>query len=87
MKVAYEDLPDPVFTAEVGSPRSLRSRRHDSLFLPLRFCVPQEAVEKSSFFEPRRTIERGNVTEAFESVDQVHEGESSASCSWKLLLP
>ncbi|XP_077958818.1 aldehyde oxidase 6 isoform X1 [Gasterosteus aculeatus] len=75
VKVAYEDLPDPVFTAEVGSPRSLRSRRHDSLFLLLRFCVPQEAVEKSSFFEPRRTIERGNVTEAFESVDQVHEGE------------
>ncbi|KAM8904972.1 aldehyde oxidase 6 [Spinachia spinachia] len=50
VKVAYEDLPDPVFTCE-------------------------EAAEKSSFFEPRRTIERGNVAEAFESVDQVHEGE------------
>uniref|UniRef100_A0AAQ4RDC3 Aldehyde oxidase 6 n=1 Tax=Gasterosteus aculeatus aculeatus TaxID=481459 RepID=A0AAQ4RDC3_GASAC len=37
--------------------------------------LPDPAVEKSSFFEPRRTIERGNVTEAFESVDQVHEGE------------
>uniref|UniRef100_A0A4W6ESX0 Xanthine dehydrogenase/oxidase n=1 Tax=Lates calcarifer TaxID=8187 RepID=A0A4W6ESX0_LATCA len=35
----------------------------------------EEAVEKSSFFEPLRMIERGNVTEAFKSVDQVYEGE------------
>uniref|UniRef100_A0A8C2XNL5 xanthine dehydrogenase n=1 Tax=Cyclopterus lumpus TaxID=8103 RepID=A0A8C2XNL5_CYCLU len=35
----------------------------------------EEAIEKSSFYEPRRRIERGNVTEAFETVDQVHEGE------------
>lgn len=35
----------------------------------------QEAVEKSSFFEPLRMIERGNVTEAFKSVDQVYEGK------------
>ncbi|XP_061572162.1 aldehyde oxidase 6 [Cololabis saira] len=35
----------------------------------------QEAVQKSSFFEPRRAIERGNVTDAFSSVDQIHEGE------------
>ncbi|XP_068446385.1 aldehyde oxidase 1-like [Clinocottus analis] len=35
----------------------------------------EEAIEKSSFFEPQWRIERGNVTEAFETVDQVHEGE------------
>ncbi|XP_068447150.1 aldehyde oxidase 1-like [Clinocottus analis] len=35
----------------------------------------EEAIKKSSFFEPQRRIERGNVTEAFETVDQVHEGE------------
>lgn len=43
--------------------------------LPDPVLTSEEAVEKSSFFEPRRTIERGNVTEAFETVDQVHEGE------------
>ncbi|XP_030265629.1 aldehyde oxidase 1-like isoform X2 [Sparus aurata] len=50
VKISYEDLPDPVFTAE-------------------------DAIEKSSFFEPRRVIWRGNVTEAFKTVDQLHEGE------------
>ncbi|TMS11619.1 Aldehyde oxidase 1 [Larimichthys crocea] len=35
----------------------------------------EEAVEKSSFFEPRRAIQRGDVTEAFKTVDQLHEGE------------
>ncbi|TKS66399.1 Aldehyde oxidase 1 [Collichthys lucidus] len=35
----------------------------------------EEAVEKSSFFEPRRTIRRGDVTEAFKTVDRLHEGE------------
>ncbi|KAM6893464.1 aldehyde oxidase 6 [Xenentodon cancila] len=50
VRIAYEDLPDPIFTIE-------------------------DAVQKSSFFEPRRAIERGNVTEAFSSVDQIHEGE------------
>uniref|UniRef100_A0A3B4XG15 Xanthine dehydrogenase/oxidase n=1 Tax=Seriola lalandi dorsalis TaxID=1841481 RepID=A0A3B4XG15_SERLL len=49
VKISYEDLPEPVFTAE-------------------------EAVEKSSFFEPRRAIERGDVDEAFKSVDRVYEG-------------
>uniref|UniRef100_A0A8D3E3Y3 xanthine dehydrogenase n=1 Tax=Scophthalmus maximus TaxID=52904 RepID=A0A8D3E3Y3_SCOMX len=53
VKVSYEDLPDPIFTAE----------------------VQYEAIEKSSFFEPRRMIEKGSVTEAFKSVDRVHEGE------------
>ncbi|KAM6893047.1 aldehyde oxidase 6 [Lycodopsis pacificus] len=43
--------------------------------LPDPVLTSEEAVEKSSFFEPRLTIERGNVTEAFETVDQVHEGE------------
>lgn len=38
--------------------------------------VRQEAIEKSSFFEPRRVIERGNVTEAFKTVDQLYEGKS-----------
>lgn len=36
----------------------------------------QEAIEKSSFFEPHRVIERGNVTEAFKTVDQLYEGKS-----------
>lgn len=35
----------------------------------------QEAVERSSFFEPRRVLERGDVTEAFKTVDRVHSGE------------
>uniref|UniRef100_UPI0037E97E2D aldehyde oxidase 6 n=1 Tax=Semicossyphus pulcher TaxID=241346 RepID=UPI0037E97E2D len=34
----------------------------------------EEAVEKSSFYEPRRTLERGNVSEAFKTVDQIYEG-------------
>ncbi|XP_034035004.1 aldehyde oxidase 6 isoform X3 [Thalassophryne amazonica] len=50
VKVSYEDLPDPIFTAE-------------------------EAIKKSSFFQPRRILERGNVTEAFQAVDHIHEGE------------
>nr|XP_043868146.1 aldehyde oxidase 1-like [Solea senegalensis] len=43
--------------------------------LPEPVFTIEEAVEKSSFFEPQRTIERGNVTEAFKSVDQTFEGE------------
>ncbi|XP_037552436.1 aldehyde oxidase 1 [Nematolebias whitei] len=35
----------------------------------------EDAVEKSSFFEPLRMIERGNVTEALKTVDGVYEGE------------
>uniref|UniRef100_A0A3Q3F315 Aldehyde oxidase 6 n=1 Tax=Labrus bergylta TaxID=56723 RepID=A0A3Q3F315_9LABR len=35
----------------------------------------EEAVEKSSFFEPQRKLERGNVTEAFQTVDHIYEGE------------
>uniref|UniRef100_A0A3P8S0Z1 Aldehyde oxidase 1 n=1 Tax=Amphiprion percula TaxID=161767 RepID=A0A3P8S0Z1_AMPPE len=39
------------------------------------FVLESEAIEKSSYYEPRRSIERGNVTEAFEKVDQIYEGE------------
>ncbi|CAJ1087678.1 aldehyde oxidase 6 isoform X2 [Xyrichtys novacula] len=35
----------------------------------------EAAVERSLFFEPGRTLERGNVTEAFQTADQIHEGE------------
>ncbi|KAM3585750.1 uncharacterized protein V6R79_026294 [Siganus canaliculatus] len=43
--------------------------------LPDPIFTVEDAVEKSSYFEPRRTLERGNVTEAFQTVDQVHEGQ------------
>ncbi|KAI1884851.1 hypothetical protein AGOR_G00214090 [Albula goreensis] len=33
-----------------------------------------EAIEKGSFFEPRREIERGCVTKAFEEADHIYEG-------------
>ncbi|KAK5891312.1 hypothetical protein CgunFtcFv8_018581 [Champsocephalus gunnari] len=44
--------------------------------LPEPIFTTEEAIEKSSFYEPLRSIERGNVTEAFKSVDQIHEGKS-----------
>ncbi|XP_019732886.1 aldehyde oxidase 6 isoform X3 [Hippocampus comes] len=34
----------------------------------------EDAIKRSSYFEPRRKLERGNVEEAFKSVDLVHEG-------------
>ncbi|KAM3857276.1 aldehyde oxidase 6 [Diretmus argenteus] len=43
--------------------------------LPDPVFTVEEAIEKNSFFEPQRLIERGNVAEAFKSVDQVYEGE------------
>ncbi|KAM9835993.1 aldehyde oxidase 6 [Aulostomus maculatus] len=43
--------------------------------LPHPVFTIEEAIERSSFFEPRRKIERGDVTEAFQTVDRVHEGE------------
>ncbi|KAA8579667.1 hypothetical protein FQN60_006760 [Etheostoma spectabile] len=43
--------------------------------LPEPLFTVEEASEKSSFFEPRRVIERGNVAQAFQTVDHVHEGE------------
>ncbi|XP_067356858.1 aldehyde oxidase 6 isoform X3 [Channa argus] len=42
--------------------------------LPGAIFTVEEAIEKSSYFEPRRMIERGNVTEALKSVDRVYEG-------------
>ncbi|XP_029923537.1 aldehyde oxidase 6 isoform X2 [Myripristis murdjan] len=42
--------------------------------LPDPVLTIEEAVERSSFFEPRRLLERGNVTEAFSAVDHVYEG-------------
>uniref|UniRef100_A0A8D0AQ31 Aldehyde oxidase 1 n=1 Tax=Sander lucioperca TaxID=283035 RepID=A0A8D0AQ31_SANLU len=43
--------------------------------LPEPLFTVEEASEKSSFFEPRRMIEKGNVAEAFKTVDHVHQGE------------
>ncbi|XP_060922759.1 aldehyde oxidase 1-like [Limanda limanda] len=43
--------------------------------LPDPVFTTEEAIEKSSFFEPRRMIQIGNVTETFKSVDNIHEGE------------
>uniref|UniRef100_A0A3Q2YTQ2 Aldehyde oxidase 1 n=1 Tax=Hippocampus comes TaxID=109280 RepID=A0A3Q2YTQ2_HIPCM len=37
------------------------------------FTIEQDAIKRSSYFEPRRKLERGNVEEAFKSVDLVHE--------------
>uniref|UniRef100_A0A8C8T1F7 Aldehyde oxidase 1 n=1 Tax=Pelusios castaneus TaxID=367368 RepID=A0A8C8T1F7_9SAUR len=34
-----------------------------------------EAIQHNSFFEPQRKLEQGNVDEAFETVDQILEGE------------
>lgn len=45
----------------------------------------QEAIERSSFFGPCRMLERGNVTEAFETVDQVYEGKEQIS-AWRANL-
>ncbi|XP_005919994.1 aldehyde oxidase 6 [Haplochromis burtoni] len=43
--------------------------------LPDPIFTIEEAVEKSSYFEPRRLLQRGDVTEAFKTVDKVYEGE------------
>ncbi|XP_072304267.1 aldehyde oxidase 6 [Eucyclogobius newberryi] len=42
--------------------------------LPDPIFTIEEAIERSSYYEPRRRIERGNVTEAFKSVDHIYEG-------------
>ncbi|KAM4559970.1 aldehyde oxidase 1-like [Odontesthes bonariensis] len=42
--------------------------------LPDPIFTIEDAIEKSSFYEPKRVIERGNVTKAFENVDRIHEG-------------
>uniref|UniRef100_A0A665VNZ2 FAD-binding PCMH-type domain-containing protein n=1 Tax=Echeneis naucrates TaxID=173247 RepID=A0A665VNZ2_ECHNA len=43
--------------------------------LPAPVFTIEEAIEKSSFFEPHRMIERGDLIKAFGNVDQVHEGK------------
>ncbi|XP_028319779.1 aldehyde oxidase 6 isoform X2 [Gouania willdenowi] len=43
--------------------------------LPDPIFTMEEAIEKSSYFEPRRVIEQGDVSSAFASVDRVYEGE------------
>uniref|UniRef100_A0A8C0VUD9 Aldehyde oxidase 1 n=1 Tax=Cyanistes caeruleus TaxID=156563 RepID=A0A8C0VUD9_CYACU len=35
----------------------------------------EEAIKHNSFFEPKRKLEQGNVEEAFETVDNIIEGE------------
>ncbi|KAG9473352.1 hypothetical protein GDO78_016497, partial [Eleutherodactylus coqui] len=35
----------------------------------------EEAINHNSFFKPQRQLEVGNVEEAFQTADQVHEGE------------
>uniref|UniRef100_A0A8C3E0C3 Aldehyde oxidase 1 n=1 Tax=Corvus moneduloides TaxID=1196302 RepID=A0A8C3E0C3_CORMO len=35
----------------------------------------EEAIKHNSFFEPKRKLEQGNVDEAFETVDNIIEGE------------
>ncbi|XP_077466673.1 aldehyde oxidase 6 [Stigmatopora argus] len=42
--------------------------------LPEPIFTIKDAIKSSSYFEPRRKIERGNVDDAFKSVDLVHEG-------------
>ncbi|CAL1597686.1 unnamed protein product [Knipowitschia caucasica] len=42
--------------------------------LPDPIFTIEEAIERASFYEPRRSLERGNVTEAFRSVDHIYEG-------------
>ncbi|KAG9329842.1 hypothetical protein JZ751_028951 [Albula glossodonta] len=43
--------------------------------LPDMVFTVAEAIEKGSFFEPRREIERGCVTKAFEKADHIYEEE------------
>ncbi|KAJ0009401.1 hypothetical protein NQD34_001103 [Periophthalmus magnuspinnatus] len=42
--------------------------------LPDPIFTIEEAIERSSYYEPRRSFERGNVAEALKSVDHVYEG-------------
>lgn len=76
VRIAYEDLPDPVFTIEVR--RCFQCARSGvsscSSAHPCLSSLRQDAIEKLSYFEPRRVIERGNVAEAFTNVDQIYEG-------------
>ncbi|KAM9767058.1 aldehyde oxidase 1-like isoform 2-T2 [Menidia menidia] len=42
--------------------------------LPEPVFTIEDAVQKASFFQPRRVIERGSVEEAFTKADRIHEG-------------
>ncbi|XP_075904659.1 aldehyde oxidase 6 isoform X2 [Nelusetta ayraudi] len=55
--------------------RGARAVRVDYEDLPDPVFTFEEAMGRSSFFEPRRVLERGDVTEAFKTVDRVHSGE------------
>ncbi|XP_043965965.1 aldehyde oxidase 6 isoform X2 [Gambusia affinis] len=43
--------------------------------LPDPIFTIEDAIEKSSYYEPRRMISKGDVTEAFKTCDQVYEGQ------------
>lgn len=42
--------------------------------LPDPIFTIEDAIARSSYYEPRRDIEKGNVSEAFKSVDHIYEG-------------
>lgn len=77
VKITYEDLPDAIFTIEVSfcfKPEQMfEVTAHYSII-----SFSQDAIEKSSYYEPRRMVAKGDVTEAFKSVDRVYEGK----CLW-----
>ncbi|MEQ2171764.1 hypothetical protein GOODEAATRI_014075, partial [Goodea atripinnis] len=43
--------------------------------LPDPIFTIEDAIEKSSYYEPHRVIAKGDVTEAFKNVDRVYEGK------------
>lgn len=65
-------FPDSDDTAvRVAAARGLDLWPRASLLSPF-----QEAIQHSSFFEPERKLEYGNVDEAFKGVDQILEGKA-----------
>ena len=81
VKVCYEDLPDPIFTVEVSEEGHWGSNPDAGGDL---CCLRQEAAARSSFFEPRRMIERGKVDEAFTSVHHLYEGKTGLAARGEL---
>lgn len=80
VKITYEDLPDPIFTLEVRRCSQTYSFYEKFLSFPLVFLsFRQDAIEKSSFYEPRRFLEVGDVNGAFEKADRVHEGKKMSA--------
>uniref|UniRef100_A0A3B5MFH4 Xanthine dehydrogenase/oxidase n=1 Tax=Xiphophorus couchianus TaxID=32473 RepID=A0A3B5MFH4_9TELE len=43
--------------------------------LPDPIFTIEDAIEKSSYYEPRRMVSKGDVTEAFKTCDRVYEGK------------